>query len=131
MANSQRYTREIPHRYRLEAQKFKSGFVSLANRYIDPLSKSTEFENIRLSGKGTILSYTIIHVSANQFKRLSPYAVAIIETDEGARITAMITDTNFEDLKIGARVELVFRKIMEEGDSGIINYGYKAKVIKN
>lgn len=131
MANSQRYTREIPHRYRLEAQKFKSGFVSLANRYIDPLSKSIEFENIRLSGKGTILSYTIIHVSANQFKMLSPYAVAIIETDEGARITAMITDTNFEDLKIGARVELVFRKIMEEGDSGIINYGYKAKVIKN
>lgn len=129
MANSQRYTREIPHRYRLEAQKFKSGFVSLAKRYIDPISKSDEFENIKLSGKGTILSYTIIHISANQFKLLTPYAVAIIETDEGARITATITDSNFEDLKIGARVELVFRKIMEEGASGIINYGYKAKII--
>ncbi len=131
MANSQRYTREIPHRYRLEAQRFKSGFVSLPRRYVDPISQSTECESIKLSGKGTILSYTIIHVSANQFKLLAPYAVAIIETDEGARITAMITDSNFEDLKIGARVELVFRKIMEEGASGIINYGYKAKVIQH
>ncbi|MCX7880531.1 MAG: Zn-ribbon domain-containing OB-fold protein [Ignavibacteria bacterium] len=130
MAISQRYTREIPHRYRLEAQKFPSGFVSLPRRYVDPISGSREFEKIRLSGKGTILSYTIIYVSADQFKLLTPYAVAVIETDEGARVTAMMTDTNFEDLKIGARVEFVFRKIMEEGASGIINYGYKAKIIK-
>lgn len=129
MANSQRYTREIPHRYRLEAQKFPSGFVSLPNRYVDPISGSKEFEKIKLSGTGTILTYTIIHISSDQFKFITPYAVAIIETDEGARITAMITDTNFDDIKIGARVEFVFRKILEEGPSGIVNYGYKAKVI--
>ncbi len=129
MANSQRYTREIPHRYRLEAQKFPSGFVSLPNRYVDPISGKKEFEKINLQGFGTILSYTIIHIASDQFKLLTPYAVAIIETDEGARVTAMITDTKFEDLKIGARVEFVLRKIMEEGASGIINYGYKAKVI--
>ncbi|MFN3781009.1 MAG: Zn-ribbon domain-containing OB-fold protein, partial [Candidatus Kapaibacteriota bacterium] len=114
---------------RLEAQKFPSGFVSLPRRYIDPTSGSKEFENIKLKGTGTILTYTIIHVTSDQFKFITPYAVAIIETDEGARITAMITDTNFEDIKIGARVELVFRKIMEEGASGIVNYGYKAKVL--
>lgn len=131
MANSQRYTREIPHRLRLEAQKFPSGFVSLPRRLIDPISNSKEFERITLSGEGTILTYTIIHISSNQFKLLTPYAVAIIETDEGSRITAMITDTNFEDLKIGARVKFVIRKIMEEGASGIINYGYKAVVIKD
>ncbi len=129
MANSQRYTREIPHRYRLEAQKFQSGFVSLPRRYIDPVSNTKEYENITLKGFGKILSFTIIHISSNQFKLLTPYAVAIIETDEGARITAMITDSEFDKIKIGSRVELVFRKIMEEGDSGIINYGYKAKVI--
>ena len=36
MANSQRYTREIPHRFRLEAQRFSDGYVTLANRYISP-----------------------------------------------------------------------------------------------
>lgn len=130
MANSQRYTREIPHRLRLEAQKFSSGFVSLPRRFIDPISHSKDFEKIILSGKGKILSYTIIHISSNQLKYLTPYAVAIIETDEGARLTAMMTDSNFDDLKIGARVELVIRKIMEEGASGIINYGYKAKILR-
>lgn len=129
MANSQRYTREIPHRYRLEAQKFADGFISLPNRYISPKSGTKEFENIKLSGKGTILSFTVIYTPSDEFKLLKPFAVAIIETEEGARLTAMITDTPIEKVQIGAQVELVFRKIKEEGASGIINYGYKAIVI--
>jgi hypothetical protein len=129
MADSARYHREKFHRYALEAQKFDSGYVSLPNRYIDPNSGSRTYEKINLKGTGTILSYTIIHIASNQFSHSTPYPVAIIETDEGARITAMVTDCDINDVKIGARVELVFRKIMEEGESGIINYGYKAVLI--
>ena len=58
MANSQRYTREIPRRYRLEAQKFKSGYITLPNRYIDPKTGEKESEKINLSGKGKIITYT-------------------------------------------------------------------------
>ncbi|MCE5304410.1 MAG: OB-fold domain-containing protein [Chloroherpetonaceae bacterium] len=129
MANSQRYTREIPHRFRFEGQKFRDGYVTLANRYVSPETGSKEFESINISKKGKILSYTIIRTPANDYKLLSPYAVAIIETSDGARLTAMVTDSKFEDIKIGADVELVFRKIKEEGHSGIINYGYKAVII--
>ena len=130
MAISQRYTREIPHRYRLEAQKFtKSGFTTLPRRYVDPETGDKENENITLKGTGTILTYTIINISADQFSRKTPFPVAVIETDEGARLTAQVVDCDHEDVKIGARVELVFRKIGEEGNSGIINYGYKAKLI--
>ncbi len=129
MAISPRYNREKPHRYRLEAQKFKSGYITLANRYIDPTTGEREFVNIRLSGKGKILSYTIINVASEQFAHKTPFPVAIIETEEGARLTAIVTDCNIEDVKIGAKVELVFRKIMEEGHSGIINYGYKAILV--
>jgi uncharacterized OB-fold protein len=128
MANSQRYTREIPHRFRLEAQKFADGFVSLPNRYVSPLTGTKEFEPITLSGVGTILSYTIIHTPADTHKQMKPFPVAIIETPEGARITAMVTDTPHENVKIGAKVRFLFRKMMEEGHSGIINYGYKAIV---
>jgi len=131
MANSPRYHREKAHRYRLEAQKFSSGYVTLANRYIDPNTGSREFEIINLKGTGTILSYTIVHISSDQFGHQTPFPVAIIETDEGARITAMVADCNPEDLKIGGKVQLVFRKIQEEGASGIINYGYKAVLIDN
>jgi hypothetical protein len=130
MANSPRYTREIPHRFRLEAQRFKnSGYVTLANRYVDPTTGEREFENIKLSGFGKIVSYTIIHIASDEFARVTPFPVAVIETDEGARLTAQVADCAIEDVKTGARVELVFRKITEEGHSGIINYAYKALLI--
>ena len=129
MANSQRYTREIPHRYRLEAQKFKSGYVTLPRRYIDPTDGGKEFENIKLSGYGTILSYTIVHIPADTYSDYAPFPVAVIETEEGARLTAQVVDCRHEDVKTGAKVKLVFRKIMEEGHSGIINYGYKAVLV--
>ena len=129
MAISPRYTREIPHRFRLEAQRYKCGIVSLPTRLVCPDSSCNEVEKITLSGKGTILSYTIIHIASDVFSRQTPYAVGIIETEEGARLTAQIIDCNFEDIKIGGNVELTFRKIMEEGASGIINYGYKALLV--
>ncbi len=129
MANSQRYTREIPHRYRLEAQKFDCGCVTLANRYVCPDKGCKDFEKITLSGKGRILTYTVVHIAADDYAKEAPFPVAIIETEEGARITAQVVDCNEEDLKIGAEVQLVFRKIMEEGGSGIINYAYKAVLV--
>jgi len=129
MANSQRYHREIRHRYRLEAQKFDSGYVTLARRYVDPTSGSKNYENIKLSGEGTILTYTIINIPADDYSQYPPFPIAIIETVEGARLTAQIVDCNNDDVKIGAKVKLVFRKIMEEGHSGIINYGYKAILV--
>ena len=129
MANSQRYTREIPHRYRLEAQKFEDGYVTLANRYISPVSGAESFENITLNGTGTILTYTVVHIAADAFARQTPFSVAVIETDEGARLTAQVIDCNIEDVKIGAKVEFVLRKMGEEGESGIINYSYKAILV--
>jgi uncharacterized OB-fold protein len=129
MANSQRYHREIRHRYRLEAQKFDSGFVTLARRYVDPTTGSKNYQDINLSGEGTILTYTIVHIPADAYGHEAPFPIAIVETDEGARLTCQIVDCENKDIKIGGRIKLVFRKIIEEGHSGIINYGYKAILI--
>ncbi len=129
MANSQRYTREIPHRFRLEAQKFEDGFVTLPRRYVSPKTGTKNYETILLKGEGKILSYTIIYISANAFSLQTPFPIAIIETDEGARLTAQVVDCDIKDVKIGARVKFVLRKIAEEGESGIINYAYKAVLI--
>jgi uncharacterized OB-fold protein len=129
MAISPRYTREIPHRYRLEAQKFECGAVTLPNRYVCPDNCCKKSKKITLKGKGKILTYTIIYIAGDAYAKMKPFAVAVIETEEGARLTAQVVDCNFDDLKIGAKVELIFRKIMEEGPSGIINYGYKAILV--
>jgi uncharacterized OB-fold protein len=129
MAISPRYTREIPHRYRLEAQKFECGAVSLATRYVCPDNCCKKSKKITLKGTGKIITYTIIHIASDTFAKEAPFAVAVIETDEGARLTAQVVDCSFDDLKIGAKVKLIFRKVSEEGASGIINYGYKAVLV--
>ncbi len=51
--------------------------------------------------------------------------VALVKLDEGPMVTAQLTDVNAGDVKIGMRVEMVTRKLREEGDEGQIIYGYK------
>jgi hypothetical protein len=89
-----------------------------------------QLENIKFSGKGKIHTYSTIHTPTEEFKALSPYTVAIIELEEGAKITSQIVDCQKNDIQIGDDVELVFRKIKEEGDEGVISYGYKFKLKK-
>ena len=125
-----KYVREIPQRYRLEAAKCKScSYISFPPRLVCPKCKSRSFDTIRLSDEGKILTYTIIRVSSDIFSQQTPYGVAIIETTEGAKLMAMIADTKIEDIAIGKKVKLVFRKIQDEGVSGIHCYGYKAIVL--
>jgi uncharacterized OB-fold protein len=59
------------------------------------------------------------------FEEQKPYTVALIKMDDGPMVTAQLTDVDHEDVRIGMRVEMVTRKIREEGSEGLIVYGYK------
>ena len=87
-------------------------------------------EKYKLSGKGEILTYTIIHIASEAFENQVPYPLAIVQLDEGPRITTQIVDCDIKDIKIGMRVENTFRKIQDDGYTGAIYYGYKFKKIK-
>lgn len=127
---SPKYVREVPQRYRLEASKCKGcGKINFPPRLVCPKCGKREFETIRLSDEGKILTFTIIRVGSDTFSRETPYAVAIIETTEGAKLMAMVADTALDEVSIGKKVKLVFRKIQDEGISGLHCYGYKAIVI--
>ncbi len=86
-------------------------------------------EDIKLSGKGEIITYTIIHVGPEAFEEQVPYPVAIIKLEEGPQITAQIVDCNIDEVKIGMKVENTFRRIQEDGYTGAIYYGYKFKPV--
>jgi uncharacterized OB-fold protein len=127
---SPKYVREVPQRYRLEASKCKGcGKINFPPRLVCPKCGKREFETIRLSDEGKILTFTIIRVGSDTFSRETPYAVAIIEPKDGAKLMAMIADTAFDEVVIGKKVKLVFRKIQDEGVSGLHCYGYKAILI--
>jgi len=86
-----------------------------------------KMKTIKLSGKGKIVTYSIIHVAPERFEGQAPYPIAVIKLDEGPCITAQIVDCDVDDVKIGMRVQSTFRKIQEDGYIGAIYYGYKFK----
>jgi len=82
-------------------------------------------EHFNLKGTGEVLSFTVVHEPKRNFELQIPYIMAIIGMDEGPKITAQVVDCQPADVRIGCRVRAVFRKIGEEGKSGVIYYGYK------
>jgi len=66
----------------------------------------------------------VIRTASEQFEQLTPYVFAIIELDEGPRISAQIVCSP-DDARIGMRVNPVFRRIAADGESGVIYYGTK------
>ncbi len=121
-----KYWREIPKRYRLEAAKCSScQHISFPKRLLCPECGSKEFGTMNLSGKGKLVTYTITHVAPEGFGDQVPYAVGIVDLDDGIRVMAQITDCDLKTLKIGDRVVSKFRRIREEGKTGVIMYGYK------
>jgi uncharacterized OB-fold protein len=127
---SPRYRREIPQRYRLEAGKCRNcGKILFPPRLICPACGSKDFENTTLPDKGKIVTFTVIRVAPENFAAQVPYCIAIVELDNGVKLTTQVVDCKLEDLEIGKSVQLVFRKVREEGKTGIICYGYKAVLL--
>jgi uncharacterized OB-fold protein len=122
-----RYSREIPQRMRLEAAKCQQcGYLSFPPRLICPECGNKDFATISLKPEGTIITYTVIHVAADAFATQTPFPVAVIETAEGARLTAQVVDCRPDELAIGKKVRLMTRLIQRETQGGILLYGYKA-----
>ncbi|MEA3334939.1 MAG: Zn-ribbon domain-containing OB-fold protein [Chloroflexota bacterium] len=78
-----------------------------------------------LSGKGTIFSFTTVFDPPAGFERYAPYPVALVQLDEGPMVTAQLTDVVPEEISIGMPVEMVTRRLNEQGDEGLILYSYK------
>ena len=80
---------------------------------------------IGLSRDGKLITYTVIHIGPSKFADQVPYAVGIVELKEGVRLLAQLADVDLSRLKVGMPMRIEFRRISEEGDAGILNYGYK------
>ncbi|GAB4374771.1 MAG: Zn-ribbon domain-containing OB-fold protein [Acidobacteriota bacterium] len=126
MIGSPRYWREIPQRYRYEAARCRNcGKIHFPPRDVCSACRGREFETTTLAQQGTIETFTVIHVAPSGFEDEVPYAVAVVRLDDGVKITAQVVDCDPERLEIGQPVRLEFRKVTEDGKSGIICYGYK------
>ncbi len=125
---SPRYWREIPSRYRLEAGRCRGcGKVAYPARKVCPACRGRAFDRITLSRRGKVVTSTRVHVAPSDLIMEAPYTVAVIETPEGARLSAQVVDCDGGGTTVapGLDVTLEFRLVRREGREGILCYGYK------
>lgn len=80
-----------------------------------PKCQSENFEWAKMSGKGKIYTYTVIHrADAEGWKDEVPYAIVTADLDEGVRMETNTLGVKPEDLKVGLPVEVVFDDVTDE-----------------
>jgi uncharacterized protein len=113
MMSAQPFTIEQFYKF-LQEQKLmagkclKCGKTHLPPRPMCDNCFGREFEWVQVSGKGKLVTYTVISVAPAQFQNITPYAVGIVELDGGLKIPGLIQGVTQEQLKVGMQLTLDF-----------------------
>ena len=77
---------------------------------------SEEMEEVALSTRGTIWSYTIARQVYPGTLLTPPFIVAQVELPEKVQLMTLLTDCDPEAVRVGMEVELYFWKVREDED---------------
>jgi hypothetical protein len=72
-----------------------------------------------------VYSFSQLHAAPKGYEKYTPYVVALVRLAEGPLITAQLTDVDAADIYPGMPVEMVTRMLREDGERGMLVYGYK------
>lgn len=121
-----RYWRLSPQRYGLVGEVCEScGEKLFPPRDVCPVCQQPASKPFTFSGRGKVYSYSVVRRAPEGYEKFVPYTVALVRLEEGPLVTAQLTDVDNEEVKIGMEVEMVTRRLREEGEEGLIIYGYK------
>ena len=126
-------TTHIPRNWRIRQQRYRlvgercerCGSALFPPRDTCPHCAEPAQTPYELSGRGQVYSYSVMYDSPQGYETYLPYTVALIKLEEGPMVTAQLTDVRPDEVHIGMPVEMVTRKLIEEGPEGQILYGYK------
>lgn len=125
---------EIPRHWRLNKQRYALvGEVCphceskiFPPRDVCPHCGNDARTTFTFSGRGKVYSFTTVVDAPTGYEETAPYTVALVKLEEGPVVTAQLTDLDGTEPQIGMPVEMVTRKIRNDGDEkGMIIYGYK------
>ena len=124
--------RRIPERYNLTGVRCDNcGTDYFPQRKVCPKCRRRgKLVPKQMPLEGKIYSFTEVSSGPRGFEHETPYTLALVELTNGVRVLSQVVDSDEEDIKIGAPAKMVFRKAMEDGEEGIIAYGYKFKIVK-
>jgi hypothetical protein len=128
--NVPRYWRTEKTRYSLEGETCHAcGKPIFPPRDVCPHCTEAGQDPHTFSGKGQVYSFSTVYEAPAGYTDNQPYTLALIKLDEGPLLTAQLTDVDNEEVHIGMHVEMVTRKLKEEGENGMIVYGYKFRPV--
>ncbi len=124
---------EVPRNWRTQRARYaleaivcrRCDAVSFPPRDLCPRCGSADVAPQRLSGRGEIYSYSTVFQGPNGFAEYAPYVVALVRLAEGPLVAAQLTDVEPEAVSVGMPVEMVTRRLREDGPQGSVVYGYK------
>jgi len=85
---------------------------------------STSMEWTEVSGKGILVSFTVIHIAPDDFAAEAPYYVGIVELEEGTRVTSRLKGFDPEkpeEVVLGTPVFIDY----EHGESGNVYLAFR------
>jgi uncharacterized OB-fold protein len=107
---------EAARRHQLVVQRCTAcGALRFPARAICSRCLAREAEWVPASGRGTVFSFAIMHQAMHPgFAAEVPYAVVIIELEEGVRLLSNLVGCPTGDVRIGLPVEVVFDDVTPE-----------------
>jgi uncharacterized OB-fold protein len=107
---------EAAHRHQLVVQRCAGcGALRFPARSICSTCLSRESTWVPVSGRGTVFSFAIMHQAVHPgFAAEAPYAVVVVELDEGPRLLSNLVDCPTADVRVGMPVEVVFDALTPE-----------------
>lgn len=121
-----RHWRTRNQRYALVGEVCEScGVKIFPPRDICPDCEAPAKTPYTFSGLGEVYSYSTVHNAPEGYVENVPYTVALVKLEEGPLVTAQLADVEPQAVSVGMPVEMVTRKLRQEGERGMIVYGYK------
>ncbi|AEM38566.1 protein of unknown function DUF35 [Pyrolobus fumarii 1A] len=112
--------------YRLVGGKCTScGFTFFPKSPRCPRCGSRSVEPYTLPREAVVESYTLVYQVPEYMRDQAPLSFALLRLTDGTRIAAALTEVDASSLRSGVKVEAVFRRVLVDGQYGVIAYGTK------
>ena len=87
-----------------------------------PRCWSDDLDEVELSGRATLYTYSVVHVNPMPpFRDLVPYVAALVDLEEGPRLATRLVDVDPAEVTVGMALTARFEAIDEE--QGIALFG--------
>lgn len=85
-----------------------------------------EMEEIKLGRTGSVYTFTLDHLVGGQYVNV-PTPRLVVDLEDGGRVFLEMTDGDPQEVKVGTKVEIAFRRLHE--GSGFHNYYWKCRPV--